>query len=373
MAHADSTTTLKRTPFHHIHERLGAKIVPFAGYEMPVQYPTGITAEHRAVRERAGLFDVSHMGEFIVRGPEAVHFVDHVTTNDVASLAVGQIQYSAILNERGMFEDDCLVYRFADRVMIVVNASNAGKDLVHISRFLERFDCTLDDVSDRIALLALQGPEAARVLGRLTDVDLDAITYYHFAEATVAGVPDVIVSRTGYTGEDGFELYFDGAHAEEMWNALTADPAVVPAGLGSRDSLRLEMGMALYGNDIDDTVTPYEAGLGWIVKLKKGDFVGREALAAQKARGIERRLVGFTSGERAFPRPGYPVYVDGAACGAVRSGTMSPTLGTAIGTCYLPVAAATEGTEFEIEIRGKRILARVVKTPFYRRPAPVAR
>ena len=368
MAHVDAPQSLKRTALYDVHQRLGAKIVPFAGFEMPVQYPTGITAEHKAVRERAGLFDVSHMGEFIVRGPQAVEFVSYVTTNDVAALAVGQIQYSGILNERGTFEDDCLVYRFADHLMVVVNASNAAKDLEHVSRYLGRFDCTLEDVSDSLALLALQGPEAARVLGHLTEVDLAAIKYYHFAEGTVAGVRDVIVSRTGYTGEDGFELYFDAAHAEAMWAALTADPAVTPAGLGSRDSLRLEMGMALYGNDIDDTVTPYEAGLGWIVKLKKGDFVGRDALVAQKERGVERKLVGFTTSERAFPRHGYPVFHGGAPSAAVRSGTMSPTLNIPIGTCYLPAAAAVEGTEFEIEIRGKRVPARVVKTPFYKRP-----
>jgi aminomethyltransferase len=314
------------------------------------------------------LFDVSHMGEFIVRGAQAVDFVNYVTTNNVAALAEGQIQYSGILNERGTFEDDCLVYRFADHVMVVVNASNAEKDLAHIGRFKDRFDCTIEDVSDDVALLALQGPEAVRVLSALTSVDLAAIKYYNFAVGTVAGIPDVIVSRTGYTGEDGFELYFDARRGEEMWNALTADPAVVPAGLGSRDSLRLEMGMALYGNDIDDTVTPYEAGLGWIVKLQKGDFVGRDALVAQKERGVERKLVGFTTSERAFPRHGYPVYHGETACGDVRSGTMSPTLGIPIGTCYLPAAVAVEGTEFEIEIRGKRVAARVVKAPFYKRP-----
>ncbi len=368
MAHVSTPPALKRTALYDVHQRLGAKIVPFAGYEMPVQYPTGITAEHRAVRERVGLFDVSHMGEFIVRGPQAVEFVNYVTTNNVAALAVGQIQYSGILNERGTFEDDCLVYRFADHLMVVVNASNAAKDLAHISRYLPRFGCTLEDVSDQVALLALQGPEAARVLAQLTPVDLAAIKYYHFAEGEVAGVPEVIISRTGYTGEDGFELYFQAAHAETVWDALTADPAVTPAGLGCRDSLRLEMGMALYGNDIDDTVTPYEAGLGWIVKLQKGEFVGREALAAQKERGVERKLVGFTTSERSFPRQGYPVYHAGTASAEVRSGTMSPTLNIPIGTCYLPAAAAVEGTEFEIEIRGRRVPARVVKTPFYKRP-----
>ena len=368
MAHAAASlqTVLKRTPFHDIHAALGAKLVPFAGYEMPVQYPTGITAEHKAVRERAGLFDVSHMGEFMVTGPDAVEFVNYVTTNDVAALAVGQVHYSTILNERGTIEDDCLVYRFADRLMMVVNASNREKDFAHISRAAGRFDVRLDDVSDDVALLALQGPQAKDVLQPLTDVDLASIKYYHFAVGTVAGVPEVIVSRTGYTGEDGFELYFDGAHAATVWGALTADARVTPAGLGARDSLRLEMGMALYGNDIDDTTTPLEANLAWLVKMKKGDFVGRDALERQKAAGVPRKLVGFTTGERTFPRHGYPVFHDGAPSGVVCSGTVSPTLNTPIGTCYLPAAAAKEGTTFEIDIRGKRVPATVVKLPFYK-------
>src|SRR5689334_16612498 len=357
--------TLKRTPLHDVHAVLGAKLVPFAGYEMPVQYPTGITAEHKAVRERAGLFDVSHMGEFIVRGPGAVDFVNYVTSNDVAKLVVGQVHYSTILNERGTIEDDCLVYRFADHLMVVVNASNREKDLRHISRELGRFDATIEDVSDDIALLALQGPQAKDVLARITDVKLDDIKYYHFTVGRVAGVDDVIVSRTGYTGEDGFELYFDGASAERVWAAITEDSRVTPAGLGARDSLRLEMGMALYGNDIDDETTPLEANLGWLVKLKKGDFVGREALERQKAAGLTRRLVGFTTAERSFPRHGYPVFFEGRQSGEVRSGTMSPTLNKPIGTAYLPAAAAQEGTAFEIEIRGKRIAATVVKPPFY--------
>ena len=361
-----SAQSLKRTPFHDIHVALGAKMVPFAGFEMPVQYPTGITAEHKAVRQRCGLFDVSHMGEFVVRGPQAVEFVNHVTTNDVAALAVGQVQYSTILNERGTIEDDCLVYRFEDHLMMVVNASNVVKDLDHISRHLPRFEATIENVSDDVALLALQGPEAARILQPIAGVDLDAIKYYHFAVGTVAGKPDVIVSRTGYTGEDGFELYFDPAHATTIWQSLTGTEKVVPAGLGCRDTLRLEMGMALYGNDIDDTTTPLEANLGWLVKMKKGEFVGRDALARQKEEGLRRKLVGFTTTERAFPRHGYPVWFDGAQSGSVRSGTMSPSLEIPIGTCYLPPSGAAEGTAFEIEIRGKRVPATVVKMPFYK-------
>jgi glycine cleavage system T protein (aminomethyltransferase) len=337
MAQVAVTHDLKRTPLYDIHAALGAKLVPFAGFEMPVQYPTGITAEHRAVRERAGLFDVSHMGEFIVRGPGAGEFVNYVTTNDVATLAPGQAHYSTILNDRGTIEDDCLVYRFADHVMVVVNASNVDKDFAHISKH--------------------------------TSVDLASVKYYHFAVGTVAGVPEVIVSRTGYTGEDGFELYFPAAVAPTIWTALTASGEVTPAGLGARDSLRLEMGMALYGSDIDDTVTPLEANLGWLVKLKKGDFVGREMLVRQKEQGLTKRLVGFTSGERAFPRHGYPVFYEGEASGIVHSGTLSPSLNIPIGTCYLPIEGAKrgEGTPLEIEIRGKRVPATVARLPFYKK------
>lgn len=357
---------LKRTPLYHVHAALGAKIVPFAGYEMPVQYPTGITAEHKAVREKAGLFDVSHMGEFIVRGPRAVEFVNHVTTNDVNALSAGQAHYSTILREDGTIVDDCLVYRAEDHLMMVVNGSNIDKDFAHISRFVKDFDATLDDISEKVALLALQGPQAAKILQQHTDTDLSRIKYYQFTTGTVAGVDEVYISRTGYTGEDGFELYFPGEHAATIWNALTASGEVTPAGLGARDSLRLEMGMALYGNDLDDTTTPLEASLGWLVKLRKGDFVGRDALVAQKEQGVKRRLVGFTTAERSFPRHGYPVFARGKPSGEVRSGTLSPTLGIPIGTAYVPPDSAAEGSPLEIEIRGQRVPASVVKMPFYK-------
>ncbi|HEX4681599.1 MAG TPA: glycine cleavage system aminomethyltransferase GcvT [Gemmatimonadaceae bacterium] len=364
-----TTTTapaaLKRTPFHDKHVALGAKIVPFAGWEMPVQYPQGITAEHRAVRERCGLFDVSHMGEFMIRGSRAVEFVTYVTTNDVAALAVGQVHYSAILNDRGTFEDDCLVYRFADKLMMVVNASNLDKDLAHISRHAAKFGVTIENVSDDMGLLALQGPEAAKILQPLTKTDLSTIKYYHFAEGEVAGMP-MIISRTGYTGEDGFELYHDVRYSSRLWDALMAAGDVTPAGLGARDTLRLEMGMALYGNDIDDTVTPLEANLAWLVKLKKGEFVGSRVLEQQKANGVKKKLVGFTLGERVVARHGYPVIANGSPSGEVRSGTMSPTLGIPIGTAYLPADLAKEGSTFEVEIRGKRVQATVVKPPFYK-------
>jgi aminomethyltransferase len=360
-----STGPLKRTPLHEIHVALGAKIVPFAGYEMPVQYPGGITAEHNAVRSGAGVFDVSHMGEFWINGPRAVDFVNFVTTNNVAALEVGQVHYSTILNDRGTIEDDCLVYRFADRIMMVVNASNAPKDYAHIARHAAQFGVTIHDATDEMTLLAVQGPKTAEILQSLTATDLAPIKYYHFTEGEVAG-QKAIISRTGYTGEDGFELYIANASAVPIWTALMATGRITPAGLGSRDSLRLEMGMALYGNDIDDTVTPLEANLAWLVKLPKGDFVGKDALVKQKEAGLTKRLVGFTMQDRNFPRHGYPVFFEGQPSGVVCSGTMSPTLGIPIGTAYLPIAGAKEGTTFEVEIRGKRVPAVVTKPPFFK-------
>ena len=358
-------TALKRTPFFEKHVALGAKIVPFAGYEMPVQYAQGITAEHKAVRERAGLFDVSHMGEFMIRGDRAVDFVNYVTTNDVAALALGQVHYSTILNERGTIEDDCLVYRFPDRVMMVVNASNVAKDYAHVARHAAKFGVTIEDISDDMGLLALQGPNAAKILQTLTKTELSAIKYYHFEEGEVAGMP-MIISRTGYTGEDGFELYHDVKYSSKLWDVLMGAGDVTPAGLGCRDTLRLEMGMALYGNDIDDTVTPLEANLAWLVKLKKGEFVGSDILNKQKAEGVKKKLVGFTLGDRNIARHGYPVFAGDQPSGVVCSGTMSPTLGIPIGTCYLPTELSKEGSTFEVEIRGKRVPATVVKPPFYK-------
>ena len=368
---AEAPAALRRTPFHDIHAALGAKLVPFAGYEMPVQYPTGITAEHKAVRASCGVFDVSHMGEFIVRGPDAVKFVDHVTTNDVAALVVGQVHYSTICNERGTIEDDCLVYRYADHLMMVVNGSNKDKDWAHLQHYAAKFDVEMEDRTDDIALLAVQGPQAEDVVQALTKTPLAPIKYYHFTEGLVAGAPATI-SRTGYTGEDGFELYFPADRAAQVWEALMETGRVTPCGLGARDSLRLEMGMALYGNDIDDTTTPLEAGLGWLVKMKKGDFVGRAALERQKAEGVKRKLVGFTSAERAFPRHGYPVFVNGQPSGVVCSGTMSPTLGIPIGTCYVPTDALREAeaagrsAAIEMEIRGKRVPLTLAAFPFYK-------
>jgi aminomethyltransferase len=311
------------------------------------------------------MFDVSHMGEFWVTGDRAVDFVNYVTTNNVAALAIGQVHYTTILNDRGTIEDDAVVYRFADRIMMVVNASNAEKDFAHIARHADAFGVKLHDASDEMALIAVQGPKTAGILQKLVDVNLADIKYYHFTQGEVAG-HRAIISRTGYTGEDGFELYVANDDAVPIWQALMATGEVSPAGLGARDTLRLEMGMALYGNDIDDTVTPLEANLGWLVKLAKGEFVGSDVLAKQKAEGVKKKLVAFTIQDRVFPRHGYPVFSNGEASGVVCSGTMSPTLGIPIGTAYLPTAAAKEGTQFEVEIRGKRVPATVVKPPFYK-------
>jgi len=359
--------TLKRTPLHAEHVRLGGKMVPFAGFEMPVQYPTGITAEHRAVREAAGLFDVSHMGEFVLRGPDALALIQRVSVNDASKLAVGQAQYGAMCRPSGGVIDDLLVYRFADRWMLVVNASNRDKDWEWVSRQAAGLDVQLEDRSDEIALLALQGPKARSILAPLADVDLEGIGYYRFAEGRVAGAP-TLIAGTGYTGEDGFELYLAADDAERVWKALLdagASDGLVPAGLGARDSLRLEMGYALYGNDLDEEHTPIEAGLGWITKLGKGDFIARDVLAAQKEQGVERTLVGLTLTERGFPRPGYEVLEGDRPVGVVTSGTVSPTLGLGIAMAWVPPRLSAVGTELAISLRGKPAGARVVKTPFY--------
>jgi aminomethyltransferase len=359
---------LQRTPLHAEHLRLSGKMVPFAGYEMPVQYPSGITAEHTAVRTAAGLFDVSHMGEFEVRGERMLDFVQHVSTNDASKLEVGQAQYSTMVNERGTVIDDLLVYRFPDHLMLVVNGANREKDWAWVSRFAADFGVDLQDRTDDIALLALQGPKAQQILARLTGADLDAIRYYHFAEGEVDGIP-AIISRTGYTGEDGFELYVPADRAAALWAHLLEvgeGDGLIACGLGSRDSLRLEMGMALYGNDLDEDHNPLEAGLGWVTKLAKGDFVGRDALAAAKESGVKRKLVGFRLKERGFPRPHYPVTFDGRVVGEVTSGTMSPTLGEGIGMAYVDADAAAPGTEIGIVIRDKAIPAEVEKPPFHK-------
>jgi aminomethyltransferase len=296
-----------------------------------------------------------------------VDYINYVTTNDVAALADGQVHYSTILHESGTIVDDCLVYKFADRIVMVVNASNREKDLAHIKRHAAKFDCQIADISDDIALLALQGPKAEEILRPFVDIDLSAIKYYWHSWGHVSGM-HALISRTGYTGEDGFELYFDPRFAEPIWNLLVGTGKVTPCGLGARDTLRLEMGMALYGNDIDDTVTPLEGNLGWLTKINKGDFVGREALVKQKEQGLKKKLIGFTVDDgRSIARHGYPVFYEGQPSGTVCSGTMSPSLNIPIGTAYLPTAGTKEGSKLEVEIRGKRVTATVTKPPFYKK------
>ncbi len=361
------TEPLARTPLHDEHVALGAKMVPFAGYDMPVQYPTGITAEHKAVRRAAGIFDVSHMGEFVVTGRDALALIQKVTVNDASALEPGQAQYSALCLPDGGVIDDLLVYRYHDRWMLVVNASNRDKDLAWIRRHAEEMDVEVDDRSDATALLAVQGPLAREILRPLTEPDVDRVKYYHFVEGRVDG-REATVAGTGYTGEDGFELYLDAEDAVPVWRAVLEagrEQGLVPAGLGARDSLRLEMGYALYGNDLDEEHTPLEAGLGWITKLGKGDFVGRDAIARQKQESVTRRLVGLRLVERGFPRQGYEIHEDGDPVGVVTSGMVSPMLGDGIALGWVPSRLAEPGTELEVVIRGRGIPARVVRPPFY--------
>ena len=356
---------LKHTPFYDLHVAAGAKMVPFAGYEMPVQYQSGITFEHNAVRKGVGLFDVSHMGEFRITGKDALAFVSYITSNDPAALVPGQVQYSSFLHATGGIVDDCLVYRYPDHMFIVVNAANIAKDWENAQKHAKKFDVKLENLSDDLALLALQGPRAQETLQPLTKTKLQDLVYYHFVDGEVAGAK-CMIGRTGYTGEDGFELCIANRDGRKVWDAIMKRPGVVLTGLGARDSLRLEVAYPLYGNDIDDETTPLEAGLGWITKLKKPEFVGQKRLVEQKSVGVVRKLVGFRLTEKGFPRHGMPVLVDGSPFGAVRSGTVSPSTGEAIGTCYLPVQKAAVGTKFAIDIRGKAVGAEVVPTPFWK-------
>ena len=369
-APAEARTALRRTPLYDLHRELGAKLIDFGGWEMPVQY-AGILEEHRAVRERVGIFDVSHMGELEVTGPDSLASLQWLTPNDVARLGDGRCHYTAFLTEKGTFVDDLLVYRKgADSWLLVVNASNTPKDFAW-AREHAKGDVKVDDASNRYALIAVQGPRAEALVTRLAADDPSDLAYYAFRETAVAGVP-ALVSRTGYTGEDGFEVYLAPEHAEKVYRALLEtgrDYGATPCGLGARDTLRLEARMALYGNDIDETVTPWEADLGWIVKMKKGDFQGREALARQKAEGVPRKLVGFEMVDRGIARHGYPAR-SAEGEGIVTSGTHSPTLGKPIGLALLPTAASAVGTPFEVDIRGRAARAAVVETPFYKRVKP---
>lgn len=353
--------SLRRTPLFDAHRRWGGKLVEYAGWEMPVQY-SSLLEEHDAVRTGAGLFDVSHMGELVFEGPGALEACNRFISNDLTRIADGQALYTGILNERGGFVDDVICYRFSpEKILVVANAANLQKDL----DWLVARGAKVRDESDDWALLALQGPKAQSILQTLTPTALDAIRFFRFAEAEVAGKP-AILARTGYTGEDGFEIFCRPGDAEALWEALLEGGAK-PCGLGARDSLRLEAGLCLYGNELSDDHTPYEAGLGWVVKLDKDDFVGKAALEEQKAQGIERKLVGFTLEERGIPRSGYRVLSGGEPVGVVTSGTMSPTLKIPVGMAYVPVSLSAEGSTFEVEIRNKAVPARVVKLPFYKR------
>ena len=360
---------LRRTPLYDLHRELGAKLIDFGGWEMPVQY-SGILDEHRAVRERVGLFDVSHMGELEVTGRDALACLQWLTPNDVARLADGRCQYSAFLTDRGTFVDDLLVYRkSADNYMLVVNASNTPKDFAW-AKDHNRADARIENASDRVALIAVQGPRAAALMSRVAVPDPSDLPYYGFRETAVFGSP-ALVSRTGYTGEDGFEIYLTPDRAQPTFEGLLEEgvqDGVLPCGLGARDTLRLEAKMALYGNDIDETVTPWEADLGWIVKMKKGDFLGRAALERQKAEGVPRKLIGFGMIDRGIARHGYAARTANGE-GVVTSGTHSPTLGKPIGLALLPAAASAIGTEFEVDIRGRSAKTRVVPTPFYKKEA----
>jgi aminomethyltransferase len=362
-------SALKHTPLHAQHAALGARIVPFAGWEMPVEY-SGISDEHLAVRTRAGVFDVSHMGEIEIAGRDATAALQHVTSNDASRLSIGQAQYSALTTSDGTFVDDLLVYRLAaDHYLLVVNASNTVKDYRWILDHTKTFgDVVAVDASARYALIAVQGPAARELLQPLTGTELGDLKYYWFATGEIAGVRATL-SRTGYTGENGYELFVPPSSAERVWKAvLDAGRAVDvrPAGLGARDTLRLEAAMRLYGNDIDDTTSVLEADLEWIVSWDKGDFIGRAALEHQRATGVPRRLVGFEVTDRAIARHGYQIVVNGTVAGVVTSGTQTPFLKKPIGLAYVP-AALRVGDEIDVDVRGRLSRARVVPLPFYKR------
>ncbi|RKZ33490.1 glycine cleavage system aminomethyltransferase GcvT [bacterium] len=357
----------KKTPFYPKHLLLHGKMVEFAGFLMPMFYE-GIVPEHMAVRKDVGIFDVSHMGEFYIRGENAHDFIQKMTTNDLDRIEPGQAQYSAMLYDHGGIVDDLLIYRFPDKYMMVVNAANIEKDFEWLKSHLPETGVELYNASDDIALLAVQGPNAQKVIQKLVNYDLEQLKYYHHAELEVAG-ERMLISRTGYTGEDGFELYMSPSVAEKIWDSIFEageSENLKPCGLGARDSLRLEMKYALYGNDMDENTNPYEAGLGWIVKLEKGDFIGRETIIDAKAQGLSKKLICFELQERGFPRPGYKVYKEGNEIGTVTSGTFSPILEKGIGLAYVPTEYSKSGNTFDVKIRNIMIPAVVVKPPFWK-------
>lgn len=356
----------KNTALTDVHIALGAKMVPFAGFNMPVQY-SGINDEHETVRKGVGVFDVSHMGEFILKGDGALDLIQKISANDASKLTDGKVQYAYIPNETGGIIDDFLIYRIDEKTyLLVVNASNIQKDWEWITKY-NSYGVTMKDISDETALLAVQGPKSADVLDSLTDMDLATMSYYTFAKGTFAGVENVLVSATGYTGAGGFEIYVANKDAKKVWDAIfrAGSPyGIKPIGLGARDTLRLEMGFCLYGNDIDDTTSPLEAGLGWVTKFTK-DFVNAEGLKKQKEAGLKNKLVGFEMIDRGIPRQGYNILdANGSTIGRVTSGTQSPTLKKSIGLGYVPIDHASEGTELYVAIRNNPVKAVVVKPPF---------
>ena len=361
---------MKYTRFNSLHKKYNAKMVEFAGFEMPIQYPQGILAEHLVVRNKVGVFDVSHMGEFEIRGKDALKFVHHISINDPSKLEFGQAQYSAMAYPEGGLVDDMLVYNLGDYFMLVVNGANIDKDWEWVNKNIGSFDVQLINASDDFNLLAVQGPNSLNTLQKITETNLSEIEYYHFALGKMAGI-EAIISRTGYTGELGFEIYFKGDEsiANQMWEQIFEagkEFGIEPVGLGARDTLRLEKGYCLYGNDIDQNTNPLEAGLGWITKLTKGQFIGSDAIAKVKEQGITRKLVGFVSdADKFIPRHHYEIYSkQGLKIGQVTSGNISPVLGKPIGMGYVSIDYAKPETEIEIEARGRRFPAKVVKFPF---------
>jgi len=364
-----ATAELRKTALHSTHRRLGAKMVNFGGWDMPLEY-SGILSEHEAVRTRAGLFDVSHMGEIEIRGAGALELVQKVSCNNAAKLAVGQAHYSGLMTERGTFVDDLLVHKISDtHYLLCVNAGNQDQDYQHIAAH-NSFDAKVENTGPRYSQLAIQGPKAKEILQSLTASPLDSIRYYHFIYGKVDGV-DCLIARTGYTGEDGFEIYFDPQYSEKLWDELLkagAPAGLLPCGLGARNTLRMEAGMCLYGHEIDETTTPLEAGLGWICKLDKGEFLGSSVLREQQRCGIDRRLIGFEMLDKRIGRDGYPVLIEGREAGRVTSGGPAPFLKKNIGMAYVPSATGAVGTSLEVSIRGQAVPARVVALPFYKRP-----
>src|ERR1700722_15391947 len=359
----------RKTALNAVHRRLNARMANFGGWDMPLEY-SGILAEHEAVRTRAGLFDVSHMGEIEITGPGAQSLVQWVSCNNAAKLIDGQIQYSGLMTSRGTFVDDLLVHKISDtHYMLCVNASNQDADFAHIVAN-NKFDAKVENSSPRYSQLAVQGPRAAEILQKLTPVNLAPIRYYHFTFGQVSGI-DCLIARPGYTGEDGFEIYLAPEHSEKLWADLTEAGApfgMIPAGLGARNTLRLEAGMCLYGHEIDDTTTPWEAGLAWICKMEKAPFLGSDVLAKQKQDGVPRKLVGFEMLDKRIGRDGYPVTIGGKEVGAGTSGCPSPSMKKNIGLAYVPPASTAVGTELGINIRGQAAAARVIPYPFYKRP-----